>query len=239
MAVDFDNLRNLAEMLRSKTKASNKSGRSWYRFTNLANTKAEIYVYDCIGEYGVTAQDFVGELRASNASEIDLHINSEGGQVFDGLAIYESIKQHPATVTAYVDGLAASAASFIVQAADRRVMAKNAQMMIHDAHGLSIGNAADMREMADLLDKFSDNLAEIYAERAGGTRAQWRKAMRGAGAAADGTWYNAQEAVKAGLADDIAGTPAKETASPDNKVEQPTLDVDADFVRNALMEAFK
>jgi len=206
MPVDLPKLRNLAEVARAKAQKSrqHRDGRTWYRIENVAADRAEVYLYDLIGEWGVTADDFVSELRGVNAGHVDLHINCEGGEVFDGLAIYESIRQHPANVTAYVDGLAASAASFIVQAADHIVMAKRARMMIHDAHGLTIGNAADMREMADLLDDLSDNIAAIYAERAGGTPAQWRQAMRGPNGASDGTWYGAQEAVDAGLADEVA-----------------------------------
>src|SRR5690606_8034659 len=104
--------------------------------------------------------------------------------------------QHQAHVTVIVDSLAASIASVIAMAGDRVVMAKNATMMIHDGHGLSIGNAADMREMADLLDKVSDNIASVYAERAGGDVAEWRERMRAE------TWYSADEAVSAGLADE-------------------------------------
>lgn len=231
MTVDLTNLRNLAAQMREKTHASQASGRSWFQINNMGS-KSEIYVYDSIGEFGVSAGDFVNELKNTNANEIDLHINSEGGQVFDGLAIYESIRQHPAYVTAFVDGLAASAASFIVQAADRRVMARNARMMVHDAHGMCIGNAATMKEMAELLDNFSDNLADIYAERAGGSKAKWRKAMKGPNDASDGTWYNAQEAVNAGLADEVAASPNKTSENPANTQTQ-------NFENAAILQVFQ
>lgn len=215
-AVDLSRLHNLADTLRAKAQqsAQRRDGRTWYRIDNAASSatgRAEVFIFDDIGEWGVTAADFVGDLKGVTASAIDLHVNCKGGEVFDGLAIYESIRQHPAHVTAHVDGIAASAASFVVQAADHRVVGRNAKMMIHDAHGLAIGNAATMREMADLLDDLSDNLADIYAERAGGSKAQWRQAMRGPNAASDGTWYGAQAAVDAGLADEVAGAPAKKT----------------------------
>jgi ATP-dependent protease ClpP protease subunit len=237
MAVDLERLRNLAETARAKSQQSRqrKDGRSWYRISNQASGTAEVYLFDMIGEWGVTAQDFVGELKAITAPAIDLHLNCEGGEVFDGLAIYESLRQHPASVTAYVDGLAASAASFIVQAADRRVMARNARLMIHDAHGLVIGNAADMREMATLLDDLSDNIADIYAERAGGTVAKWRKAMSGPNGASDGTWYSAQDAVDAGLADEVAGKPDPE---PENTVQAPGLAWDPNQLLDTLRGAF-
>jgi ATP-dependent protease ClpP protease subunit len=163
-----------------------------------------------IGDWGVSAQEFVDQLRGV-AGPIDLHVNCEGGEVFDGIAIYGALARYPGQVTAYVDSLAASAASFIVQAAGRRVMARNARMMIHDAHGLCIGNAAVMQEMAALLDDLSDNIADIYAHRGGGTVAEWRARMQGG---ADGTWYTAQAAVDAGLADEVAETPAAPVEPP-------------------------
>lgn len=206
--VDMTRLRNLASAVQQRTAQSQQQrdthGRSWYRIeVNNQTQNAEIYLYDIIGEWGVSAADFVNELRGVRALSIDLHVNSEGGEIFDGLAIYEALLQHPAHVTAMIDGLAASSASFIVQAADERVMGRRSRMMIHDGHGLVIGNAADMREMADLLDNLSDNIADIYAERAGGTRKQWRAAMLGPNRASDGTWYDAQQAVEAGLADRV------------------------------------
>jgi ClpP class serine protease len=99
-----------------------------------------------------------------------------------------------------VDGLAASIASVIAMAGDRIVMAPNSQLMIHDGSGLCIGNAAEMRQMAELLDRQSNNIAEVYANRAGGTAEDWRALMEAE------TWYTAQEAVDAGLADEVAST---------------------------------
>jgi ClpP class serine protease len=126
---------------------------------------------------------------------IELHINSPGGDVWDGIAIYNALCNHPASVLSYVDGIAASAASFIAQAGGKVSIARNGTMMIHDAEGICIGNAADMTEMADLLDKASNNIADIYAQRCS-TVLQWRKAMKAT------SWYVGQEAVDAGLADE-------------------------------------
>lgn len=177
-----------------------KAGRNdWYKIKNVVDGNTEIYIYDEIGYFGITAADFVSELVNVTSDNIDLHLNTPGGDVFDGVAIYQALKDHPATVTTYVDALAASAGSFIAQAGDKVVMKKNAQMMIHDAHGLAIGNSEDMRNLADLLDKSSNNIASIYAERAGGSTEEWRTAMRAE------TWYTAEEAVSAGLADEVAG----------------------------------
>jgi len=212
MKVDLKRLHNLAQALRDRTEATQQqprsAGRSWYRIENKggeAEAPATIYVYDVIGEWGVSAQDFVNELRTVTAATLDLRINCEGGEVFDGLAMYESLINHKATITAYVEGIAASAASFLIMAADKIIVAPRARIMIHDAHGFAIGNARDLRETADLLDDLSDNIADIYAEHAGGTRADWRAAMRAASGGPDGTWYDATAAVKAGLADEVRG----------------------------------
>jgi ATP-dependent Clp endopeptidase proteolytic subunit ClpP len=200
----------LAARLRiARPVAQLKQGRrDWYRIDNATADTATVHIYDEIGFWGITAADFAGELAAVTAAQIDLHINSPGGEVFDGVAIFNSLQQHPASVTVYVDGLAASAASFIAQAGDRRVMARNATMMIHDGAGLCIGNAGDLRQLADLLDKISNNIADIYAQRAGGDVADWRAAMLAE------TWYTAAEAVAAGLADEVAQAPAR--TAPDN-----------------------
>ncbi len=166
-----------------------------------------VYLYDEISYWGVTAGDFVATLQGIDTETIDLHINSPGGDVFEAIAILNSLRQHPATVNVTVDGLAASAASFVAMAGDTVTMARNAEMMIHDAWGLVLGNAADMREMADRLDSVSNNIASIYAGKAGGTVEDWRAVMLGE------KWYSAEEAVSAGLADSVDGAaPAVENA---------------------------
>lgn len=178
--------------------ATNRESRMAWRITNLTES-AEVYLYDIIGDWGTSAGDFVAELRGIGNKPIDLHINSEGGDVFDGLAIFNAIKNHGAPVTAYVDGLAASAASFIAMAAGRIVIAQHASMMIHDASSFAWGNADELRKQAALLDSTSQNIASIYAKRAGGTAEDWRARMRAE------TWYQDQEAVDVGLADEVGG----------------------------------
>jgi ATP-dependent protease ClpP protease subunit len=185
---------------RARVRATLRDGRiDWYRIENRADDTAAVHIYDEIGFFGVTAADFVKDFTAIKASSIDVHVNSPGGEVFDGVAIHNAIKNHPANVTVRIDGLAASAASFIAMAGDQIVIEKNAQMMIHDALSLAVGNAAELRDLADMLDKTSESIAQMYADRAGGDAADWRKAMKAE------TWYSAQEAVDAGLADEVAG----------------------------------
>lgn len=175
----------------------------WYWISNADGDRAELFIYGVIGDdwdpEDVTAAAFTRALAGITAPVIDLHINSPGGLVFDGVAIHAALKQHAATVDVHVDGLAASAASFVAMAGDNVDIGKHARMMIHDASGLTIGNAADHQEMADLLNSLSDTIAAIYAERAGDSVEEWRDKMRAE------TWFTAEQAVAAGLADTIAG----------------------------------
>ena len=174
---------------------------NWYSITNEvtaaeAPTRAKVRIYDAIGGWwGTNASEFVAALDALDVDELDLHINSPGGAVWDGMAIMNSLKAHRARVTATVDGLAASAASIVAMGADEVVMAEGSQMMIHKSSGGSWGNADTMREMSAILDKIDINGAAIYARKAGGSPAAWLDLM------AAETWYNADEAVAAGLAD--------------------------------------
>lgn len=182
---------------------------SW-RFQNARAGEADIDIFDVIGDpwgEGTSASEFVKELRGlKSVSRINLHINSPGGYVNDALAMYAALQQHPAEVVAYIESQAASAASFVAMAADKVVIHKNAEIFIHDAHGLVMGNAKDARVLADLLDEQSDNIASIYAEKAGGTTTEWRDRMR---ANDFGTSYRGQAAVDAGLADEVMAAPVR------------------------------
>jgi ATP-dependent Clp endopeptidase proteolytic subunit ClpP len=192
-------------------------GKDWYRIENLSSAEAEVHIYNYIGEGGITANDFIKDFSAITAKEIALRLNSPGGQVFDGVAIYNAIRRHPANVTVYVDGLAASIASVIAMAGDKVVAMPHSQFMVHDASGLVMGNASDMREFADFLDKSSNNIAAVYAEKTGGTVEDWRDVMRAE------TWFSDQEAVDAGLADEIFGSSG---APPANQVKNEAVSLD-------------
>lgn len=193
----------------SRFRPTNQSDVGWsLRIVNAAGA-AKVYIYDMVGAGDLTADAFVSQLHSLDAKAIDLHINSPGGYVFDGVAIYSALKNHPAKVTSHVDGLAGSAASFVAMAGDQIEIEKPARMMIHDAAGIGIGNAADMREYAVLLDETSDTIAGIYADRAGGKPSDWRGSMLANNGT--GTWYSAHQAVDAGLADRVANdSPAPE-----------------------------
>lgn len=171
--------------------------KTWYRIQNKADQPTDVYLYDDIGGYGIDSASFVNELNAIDSSEINVRINSVGGEVFQGFAIYQALREHKADVNVFVDGIAASIASVIAMAGDKVTMARNAQMMIHDGHVAVQGNAADLSKMVELLDRASNNIASVYAERCGGSVEDWRGAMKAE------TWYTAEEAVAAGLADEI------------------------------------
>lgn len=172
----------------------------WYTITNQADEQqATVYVYDEVGgSLGVSAEQFATDLDEITAPEIAVRINSPGGALFDGIAIYNSLASHRARVVTYVDSLAASIASIIAMAGDEIVMQPGSQMMIHDALAMEIGNAGDMRAMATFLDRQSDNLADIYRMHAGGQTSQWRDRMLAE------TWLFGPEAVALGLADRVA-----------------------------------
>jgi ATP-dependent protease ClpP protease subunit len=196
-------LSRAATLRGDQRRSSPRAADDWYKILASADgDTAEIWLYTEIdGWWGITAEEFVGELRNITASTIKLRVNCRGGDVFDGLAIYQALLSHPARVEVQIDGLAASAASYIVQAGDHVTIGPSAMVMIHDAWGGCCGNAGDMRSMADLLDKISVDIADLYVRHAGGTSDEWRERMLVDGGR--GTWYTGAEAVEAGLADEV------------------------------------
>jgi len=172
---------------------------------------ATIYLYDAIvssdmeAEYygGVAPKAFIAELKAIDAPIINLRINSPGGSVFAARAMEQAMREHKAKIVAHVDGYSASAASFLMMAADEIVMAPGAMVMIHKAWTVAYGNADDLRSQADLLEKIDGTLVDTYAARTSkdpAEIAQWMAAE---------TWFTADEAVAAGLADRKSETGAK------------------------------
>ena len=152
------------------------------------------------GEIGweVRASEFVPALDAVTDSHIDLHISSPGGDVFEALAIMNALKEHPATKTVYIDGLAASAASFIaVGIGGEVIMRPGAEMMIHNAQGGAWGDMNDMHAIIERLESASATIADIYAAKTGTDAATWRAAMDAE------TWFSADEALAAGLVDRV------------------------------------
>jgi ATP-dependent Clp endopeptidase proteolytic subunit ClpP len=191
-----------------------ENAKDWFRIENNADDAdaTDIYVYESIGGwFGMWADDFIRELKDVATSKINLRLNSPGGSVFDGIAIANALRSHPANVTVYVDSLAASIASVIALAGDRVVMMPQSQFMVHNASGVCQGDATEMTRMADMLDKQSLNIAKAYAQHTGGSLTDWQNYM------AEETWFSAEEAVAVGLADEVlpmkSTEPATATAS--------------------------
>lgn len=171
---------------------------TWYDIRARASG-AEVAIYDEIGAYGVTAKGFLAELGALPAgTPVDLRLNSPGGSVFDAVAIHNALKRHDGPVTVWIDGIAASAASYVAMAGDEIVMPENAFLMIHDPAGLVMGTAEDMRAMAEALDKVKGSLVAGYAAKSGRAPEEVSALM------AAETWFDAADAVAQGFADRIA-----------------------------------
>ncbi|HBA8126354.1 TPA: Clp protease ClpP [Escherichia coli] len=162
---------------------------------------ADIYIYDEIGFWGVTAKQFIRDLNAlGDITHINLHINSPGGEVFEGIAIFNALRNHGAGITVYVDGVAASMASLIAMAGDTVIMPENAFMMIHKPWGISRGDAEKMRTYADRLDKLESVMVPVYAQKTGKTTDEIAVML------ADETWMSGAECLAHGFADQV--TPA-------------------------------
>lgn len=166
--------------------------------------KATLRIHDVIGDYWAetTSGDIAAKIDAIEAEEITVSINSPGGNIFDGIAIYNALRSHKARIVTRVDGIAASIASVIAQAGDERQMMGGSQMMIHNAWGVAIGDAPDMRKMAEVLDHQNLVIAEIYAQHTGTDAADLLDLMTAE------TWYTASAAVESGLADVVVGASA-------------------------------
>ena len=167
----------------------------WYDIKAAAADRATVYLYDEIGGKGVKAKDFAREFNAITASHIDLHVESLGGNVLQGLAIKNTIKNHPAHVTAYIDSIAGSITSAIVLACDEIRIADDAYVMIHNPSKRSEGSADDLRKDAEILDKMAEGMAQEYATRMGITVDDAKALMNAE------TWYLGEEAVRAKFAD--------------------------------------
>ena len=187
----FDAAGVMLEKIDGKGKA-----RSWYEINAKADV-SEVWLYDEIGMWGVGAKEFIAELNAIKSPKIDMHINSPGGEVFDGAAIYNAIKRHPSSVASYIDGIAASIASVIALAGDKVVMAGNALYMMHNPSGLTIGTAEDMRKTADILDKVCGTMVGAYMAKSGKSESEIKALLDAE------TWLDAEEAKAAGFADEI------------------------------------
>lgn len=171
-----------------------------YRIASAGADRAEVLIYEDVGASwfgeGLTAKRFVEDLKALGpVKTINVRINSNGGSVFEGFAIYNALRRHSARIEVDVDGIAASIASLIAMAGDEIRMAENAMLMVHEPWSFALGNSADMRKEADLLDQIRGSLIATYAARSNADPARISEMM------AAETWLTAAEAVDAGFAD--------------------------------------
>ena len=169
----------------------------WYSIENKADNSVEISIYDEIGDYGTSAKNFIEEVKAVGNADITLRINSVGGSVFDGLAIYNTLRSHNGYVNIKIEGLAASISTVIAMAGDSIEMSENGFFMIHNPFGKSAGEAGDMRKTADLLDKIKNEIIEIYSKKSNLSAEQLSNMMD------KETWLSSQEAVEFGFVDNI------------------------------------
>lgn len=154
------------------------------------------------GWWGVSSKEVAAALDIlGDVDQVVVRINSPGGASFEGRAIMNLLRAHPAECIAIVDGLAASAASYVAVGCDETVMAPGTMLMIHDTSSFLYGNAEELRKEADVLDSVSRSGSELYADVAGGTAEEWRERMQAE------TWYTAAEAVTVGLADRVGIVP--------------------------------
>lgn len=173
--------------------------KNWYAITNRANGVLDISLHDEIGMFGISAADFISDLKAKdNITRINLSVHSPGGSVFDGLAIYNALLSHPAKVFANVLGIAASAASFILMAADDIGMPEDAFLMIHNAQGGAMGDAEDLREMAATLETVTNTIINIYEKRTGHDREAITQMMNVE------TFMTAEDALAFGFTDNVS-----------------------------------
>jgi ATP-dependent Clp endopeptidase proteolytic subunit ClpP len=198
-----EELDNEAEGMASKS--------NWYAIHKASDGEAEVEVsiYDEIGFGGVTAKDFMAEVKKLKGQHIHLRINSVGGSVIEGAAIYNALRRHKGGLTVHVDGLAASMASVIAMAGEEVFIADNAMLMIHNPWSMTMGDADDLRKEADVLDKLKNTLVNAYARKTG-MEAEDIAAMMD-----EETWLNATQSVAMGFADEIEdGIEAAASLSP-------------------------
>jgi len=172
--------------------------KSWYEIKNKSNGVVDISLHDEIGLWGVSAADFINDLKTnSTAKSINLSIHSPGGNMLDGLAMYNALKAHPAKIYSHVTGIAASAASTVLMAGDVVTMPEDAYIMIHNPMGMAFGGSDEMRDYADVMDKLKAGAVNIYAKKSGKNADDISEMMDSE------TWLNSNDALEHGFIDTI------------------------------------
>ncbi len=168
-----------------------------FRIQAAENKPVQVYLYDVIGWPFIEAQDLLYQVP-SGAKEIDVHLNTPGGDVFEGMAIYNYFRDHQAKINMKIDSLAASSGSLVAMSGDSISMAAASFLMIHNPWSMMIGDGDELRKEADLLDKISNIFADTYSSQSGKSRQEMLAAMK------EETWYTPDEAIAAGLASEIS-----------------------------------
>lgn len=173
--------------------------KTWFKFQAKADKPdtVEVSIYDDIGAYGVSAKQFISELSAHKGKSVQVNINTPGGDMFAGLAMYNALRAHGSPITTKTMGIAASAGSVVFMAGDKRVMPENTFVMVHNPWIFTAGNADELRDMADTLDYVGESLVKTYAARTGMSEAEIREML------AEDTYLSAEDAVAKGFADEI------------------------------------
>tara|TARA_R110002074_G_scaffold67293_5_gene158495 strand:+ start:1276 stop:2322 length:1047 start_codon:yes stop_codon:yes gene_type:complete len=172
---------------------------TWYNIQSKAPTESvDVYLFNEIGMWGVTAQDFINDIKEYKGQSMNLHINCVGGDVFEGMAIYNVLLKRTQKTTVYIEGIAASMGSIIALAGDEVIMSENSLYMIHNAWGGTMGEASDMRKYANILEKLSNESADIYSKKTGMSIEEVKDMMN------EETWMNAEEALGFGFIDSVS-----------------------------------
>lgn len=195
----------LLSQLRAVNRAPSNLGPGTFR-VNAAEDSAEVYVYGDIGGWwgGIDPKMIADEIAALDVATLNVHVNSPGGAVFDGIAIYNAFASHAAHVVMHVEGIAASIASVIVMAGDEIKIGESANLMIHKPWSFMIGDADEMRTEADILDGLEQGIIDIYKARTENDAAKLRTWMKAE------TWFRGQQAVDDGFADAVLPNKTKE-----------------------------
>jgi len=195
MNLKYRNQRNAEATARYWNKPIDKA--DWYKIEALSDDNTELMIYDVIGWPFNDAGEIIRALAGINSKTVTVRINSPGGDVFDAMAIFNALQSHKSKIITRIESLAASAASFIALAGKEVQAYQNAMFMIHDPWVLAAGNQYDLREIADILEKISGNMVDIYSQNSNIGKKEIRDMLKAE------TWFTAKEAKEKGFVDTI------------------------------------
>jgi ATP-dependent Clp protease, protease subunit len=169
----------------------------WFKVQAISDDETEIMIYDVIGWPFISADDFVRALAGITAKTVTVRINSPGGDVFDGMAIFNALKNYSGKVVTRIEGIAASMASVIALAGKEVQAYANTMYMIHEPYAFTAGNQYSLRELADILEKMSGQMIDIYSSNASPGKREIAQMMK------DEAWLTAKEAKEKGFIDTV------------------------------------